>query len=62
MCSNPAPGETVWNPFEFDRVYKLHVLWVWNYNIQFEPVLGFGFKQVLVGLQGWDRLDQLWRG
>jgi hypothetical protein len=44
----PAPGETVWIQYEFDRVYKLHELWVWNYNIQFEPVLGFGFKQVLV--------------
>jgi len=44
----PVPGETVWIQYEFDRVYKLHELWVWNYNIQFEPVLGFGFKQVLV--------------
>ncbi|HRS11833.1 MAG TPA: discoidin domain-containing protein [Sedimentisphaerales bacterium] len=46
--ATPAPGETVWIQYEFDRVYKLHELWVWNYNIQFEPVLGFGFKQVAV--------------
>ncbi len=46
--ATPAPGESVWIQYEFDRVYKLHELWVWNYNIQFEPVLGFGFKQVAV--------------
>ncbi len=46
--ATPAAGETTWIQYEFDQVYKLHELWVWNYNIQFEPVLGFGLKQVLV--------------
>jgi hypothetical protein len=32
--------------FEFDRVYKLHEMLVWNYNVQFELVLGFGVKGV----------------
>ncbi|MDI6447745.1 LamG-like jellyroll fold domain-containing protein [Anaerobaca lacustris] len=45
-----APGAAgpVWIQYEFDRVYKLHELWVWNYNVQFEAVLGFGLRQVLV--------------
>jgi hypothetical protein len=34
--------------YEFDRVYKLHELLVWNYNIMFEPVLGFGLKNVTI--------------
>jgi hypothetical protein len=40
--------DPVWIQFEFDRVYKMHELWVWNYNIQFEPVLGFGVKDATV--------------
>jgi len=34
--------------YEFDRVYKLHELLVWNYNVQFEMILGFGLKGVTV--------------
>ncbi|MDI6449612.1 discoidin domain-containing protein [Anaerobaca lacustris] len=37
-----------WIQYEFDRVYKMHELLVWNYNVQFEPVLGFGAKDVTV--------------
>ncbi len=43
-----ADGEPAWIQYEFDRVYKLHELWVWNYNVQFEPVLGFGVKNATV--------------
>jgi hypothetical protein len=44
-----APGEgPVWIQFEFDKVYKLHELLVWNYNVMFEPVLGFGLKDVTI--------------
>ncbi|MDI6449613.1 discoidin domain-containing protein [Anaerobaca lacustris] len=38
----------IWIQYEFDRVYKMHELLVWNYNVQFEPVLGFGAKDVTV--------------
>ena len=38
----------VWIQYEFDRVYKMHELLVWNYNVQFDPVLGFGAKDVTV--------------
>jgi len=34
--------------YEFDGVYKLHEMLVWNYNVQFELVLGFGLKDVTV--------------
>ncbi len=45
---NPVSGEPVTIEFEFDRVYKMHELLVWNYNVQFELVLGFGVKNVTV--------------
>ena len=34
--------------YEFDQVYKLHEMLVWNYNVQFELILGFGLKDVTV--------------
>jgi len=41
-------GEPVWIQYEFDGVYKLHEMLVWNYNVAFELVLGFGLKDVTV--------------
>ncbi|MHC4519687.1 MAG: discoidin domain-containing protein, partial [Planctomycetota bacterium] len=43
----PGP-ETLWIQYEFDRIYKLYEMLVWNYNVQFELVLGFGLKDVTV--------------
>ncbi len=34
--------------YEFDTVYKLHEMQVWNYNVMFELLLGFGLKDVMV--------------
>ncbi len=34
--------------YEFDRIYKLHQMLVWNYNVQFEKLLGFGVKDVTI--------------
>ena len=34
--------------YEFDGIYKLHEMRVWNYNVIWESVLGFGFKDVAV--------------
>jgi len=43
------PGqESVYIQYEFDQVYKLHEMLVWNYNVQFELILGFGVKDVTV--------------
>jgi len=34
--------------FEFDRLYKLHEMNIWNYNFEFEMFLGIGVKNVTV--------------
>jgi len=41
-------GEATWILYEFDSVYKLTEMWVWNYNVQFELILGFGIKEVII--------------
>ena len=40
--------DSVWLQFDFDGVYKLHEMMVWNYNAEFEMILGFGLKNVTV--------------
>jgi hypothetical protein len=42
-----APGPH-WIQYEFNRMYTLHELWVWNSNQLAEPILGFGAKTVKV--------------
>ncbi len=37
-----------WIQYEFDRVRKLHEMWVWNYNGSFESIIGYGLKDVTV--------------
>jgi len=44
----PGGVEPFWIQYEFDRVYKLYEMLVWNYNIQFELILGFGLQDVTV--------------
>ncbi|UCD52731.1 MAG: discoidin domain-containing protein [Phycisphaerales bacterium] len=46
--ASASGDEPVWVQYEFDRVYQLHEMWVWNYNVQFELVLGFGLKDVSI--------------
>ncbi len=46
--ANAPANETLYVQYEFDRVYKLHEMLVWNYNSQFELILGFGLKDVTV--------------
>ncbi len=52
-----------WIQFKFDRVYKLHEMWVWNYNSQIESMLGFGVKsaaiQYSVDGTAWTKLGDL---
>jgi serine/threonine protein kinase/Tol biopolymer transport system component len=45
LSTNAKPH---WIQFEFDHVYALHELWVWNSNQLVEPILGFGAKTVKV--------------
>jgi len=40
--------DPIWIQYEFDQVYRLHEMLVWNYNVQFELVLGLGLKDVTV--------------
>jgi hypothetical protein len=35
-----------WIQYQFDKVYALHELWVWNSNQMVEPFIGFGAKTV----------------
>ncbi|MHC4174324.1 MAG: discoidin domain-containing protein, partial [Planctomycetota bacterium] len=37
-----------WIQYEFDKVYKLHQMQVWNSNQAVEPMLGFGLRDVTV--------------
>ncbi|MCU0914726.1 MAG: discoidin domain-containing protein [Planctomycetes bacterium] len=46
--SGKAGTQPVWIQYEFDNVYKLREMWVWNYNGVFESFLGFGFKDVTI--------------
>ncbi len=44
-----TPGDgPVWIQYDLGRTLKLHEVLVWNYNVEFEQVLGFGFKDVTV--------------
>jgi hypothetical protein len=45
LSTNAKPH---WIQFEFDHVYALHELWVWNSNQLIEPILGFGVKTVKI--------------
>jgi hypothetical protein len=46
--SDIAGPQPSWIQFEFDKVYKMHELWVWNSNEFLEPMVGFGFKDVTI--------------
>jgi Concanavalin A-like lectin/glucanases superfamily/F5/8 type C domain len=46
--SSIAGPQPTWIQYEFDRVYKLNEMRVWNYNSSVEPVVGFGIKEATV--------------
>jgi hypothetical protein len=45
MTNGPQPH---WIQYEFDKVYKLHELWVWNSNQPIESIVGFGARNVKI--------------
>ncbi|GAH30738.1 unnamed protein product, partial [marine sediment metagenome] len=47
LSRDEEPGQA-WIEYEFDKVYKLHEMWVWNHNSTSEEDLGFGFKDVTI--------------
>jgi len=40
--------QPTWIEYEFNGVYKLHEMWVWNSNDSLEPAIGLGFKDVSI--------------
>ncbi len=48
VTNPPLDGAPLYVQFELDSVYKLDEVRVWNYNVQFEKMLGFGLKNVTV--------------
>jgi len=46
--SSAAGPQPTWIEFQFDNVYKLNEMWVWNSNQTLEPVLGLGVKDVSI--------------
>ncbi len=60
LSTNAKPH---WIQFEFDQVYALHELWVWNSNQLVEPFLGFGARTVKIeySVDGitWTTLDKV---
>ncbi len=43
-----AEEPNAWIEYEFDKVYKLHEMWVWNSNGMMEFILGIGIKDVTI--------------
>jgi hypothetical protein len=46
--SEEGAAQPTWIECQFDRVYKLHQMWVWNYNVELENIVGFGFNDVTI--------------
>ena len=46
--SSMTGAQPTWIQYEFDRVYKLHQMWIWNHNTPVEPVFGFGIKDATI--------------
>ena len=43
--ADPIPN---WIQYEFDKVYTLHEMWIWNSNQAIESFLGFGVKDAII--------------
>lgn len=46
--SDKTGPQPTWIQFAFDDVYKIEEMWVWNYNVVFESILGLGTKDVTI--------------
>ncbi len=47
MSELNAPQPT-WIRFDFDKVYALHEVWVWNSNTDSEAIIGYGARDVSI--------------
>ena len=48
MWLSAEEPDGAWIRYDFNKVYQLHQLLVWNYNDEHEDILGYGVKDVLV--------------
>jgi len=46
--SDKTGVQPTWIEFQFDKIYQLHEMWVWNANESLEPLVGLGFKDVTI--------------
>ena len=46
--TSPSGSQPAWIQFQFDKVYKLDQMWVWNSNQGVEAFVGFGAKGVAI--------------
>jgi hypothetical protein len=58
--ATPPVGEATWIQYEFPRVEKLYQMLVWNYNVQFELILGFGLMDVATSTPRTAPIGRLW--
>jgi hypothetical protein len=47
-AATTAGAEPVWIQYEFDQIYQLTEMQVWNYNVVYESMIGFGFQDVTI--------------
>jgi len=48
MWQSAKSPQPAWIQYDFDQVYKLHQMWVWNHNSAMEVDLGYGAKEVAI--------------
>ena len=46
--SEDVGEQPIWIEYQFDRIYKLHEMWVWNHNVEFEEFIGYGLNDVTI--------------
>ena len=46
--SDALGPQPTWIEFQFDKIYKLHEMWVWNQNQAIESSIGYGLKDVSI--------------
>jgi len=46
--SSRAGIQPTWIEYDLGKVYRLHEMWVWNFNGSLEPSIGLGFKEVVI--------------
>jgi hypothetical protein len=47
--SSSTEVQPSWIAYEFDQLYKLHKMWIWNYNDSWEQAIGVGIKDATIG-------------